>query len=75
MPDFIVAPRRRWPAAAAMSVLAPIGLIFGRALGAAFFVDQRLPVSDRDLIVVGVNFAEGEEAVTVAAVIDERGLQ
>src|SRR6202522_2126522 len=75
MPGLIVAPRRRRPAAAAMSVGAAIGLVFGRALGAALFIDQRLAVSDRDLIVVGVDFAEGEEAVTVAAVIDESGLQ
>src|SRR5690606_740987 len=32
-------------------------------------------VGDRDLIVVGVNFVEGEEAVAVAAVLDEGGLQ
>jgi hypothetical protein len=41
----------------------------------AFFVDQRLPIGDRDLVVIRMNFAESEEAVAVAAVIDERGLQ
>ena len=32
-------------------------------------------VGDRDLVVVGVDFAEGEEAVAVAAVFHERSLQ
>src|SRR5690606_21385196 len=36
---------------------------------------QRLPVGERDLIVVGMDFRKGEEAVPIAAVIDERGLQ
>ena len=63
------------PAAAAVAARAAIVFVVGGALGAAFFVDQRLPVGDRDLIVIGMDFAEGEEAVAVAAVIDERGLQ
>ena len=54
---------------------AVIGFDVGGALGAFLFVDQRLPVGDRDLIVVGMDFAEGEEAVAIAAVIDEGGLQ
>jgi hypothetical protein len=44
-------------------------------MSALFFGDQRLPVGDRNLIVVRVNFAEGQEAVAVAAVIDEGRLQ
>ena len=36
---------------------------------------QPLPVRDRDLVVVGVDLAEGQEAVTVAAIFDEGGLQ
>jgi hypothetical protein len=36
---------------------------------------QRFAVGDRDLVVVGVDFVEGEEPVAVAAVFDERGLQ
>ena len=43
--------------------------------GALLVLDQRLTVGDRDLIVVGMDFAEGEEAVAVAAVFDEGGLQ
>ena len=45
------------------------------ARGARVGVDQRLPVGDRDLIVVGMDFAERQEAVAVAAVFDERRLQ
>ena len=52
-----------------------VGLGVGLALGALLLVDQRLPVGDRDLIVVGMDFAEGEEAVAIAAVVDERRLQ
>ena len=54
---------------------AAVGFVVGGALRALLFVDQRLPVGDRDLIVVGMDFAEGQEAVAIAAVIDEGGLQ
>ena len=37
--------------------------------------DQRLAVGNGDLIIVGMNFAERQEAVPVAAVFDERRLQ
>ena len=46
---------------------------FGSFLG-RFFFDQRLTVGHRDLIVVGMNFAEGQEPVTVPAVVYERRL-
>jgi len=59
-------------AAAAGAVLA---LLFGLAMGALLGLDQRLTVGDRDLVVVRMDFAEGEEAVTVAAIFDESGLQ
>src|SRR6185312_5687330 len=36
---------------------------------------QRFAVGDRDLVIVGVDFGEGEEAVAVAAVFDEGRLQ
>ncbi|MNR14615.1 hypothetical protein D3C85_1311000 [compost metagenome] len=32
-------------------------------------------VGDRDLIIVGVDFVEGQEAVTIAAVLDEGRLE
>ena len=37
--------------------------------------DQGLPISDRDLIIVGMDFRERQKAVTIAAVVDERRLQ
>ena len=52
-----------------------IGFGICGALGALVLSDQRLPVGDRNLIIVRMDFAEGEKAVAVAAVIDERGLQ
>ena len=73
--DLVVAPRGEGSVTPAMPPRAPVILVVGGALGAAVFVDQRLPVGDRDLVVVRMDFAEGEEAVAVAAVIDERGLQ
>ncbi len=61
------------PAAAAAAAM--IGFGVGLALLARFFRQQRLPVGDGNLIIVGVDFREGQEAVSVAAVIDERRLQ
>ena len=59
-----------------------IGLIVGlraqrRFLRSMFglFAQQRVAVFLRDLIIIGMDFAEGEEAVAIAAVIDERRLQ
>lgn len=48
---------------------------FFLALVAFLLRDQSFAVGDGDLIVVGVNFTEGQEPVTVPAVIDESGLQ
>ncbi len=39
------------------------------------FGHQFFAVGDRDLVVVGVDFVEGQEAVTIAAVFDESRLQ
>ena len=65
-----------------MIVLAPgarfcasISLRLGLRLRFGLFLQERLPVGERDLIIVGMNFAEGQETVTVAAVVDERRLQ
>ena len=54
---------------------AVFALFLGLAMGALFRLDQRLSVGDRNLIIVGMNFAEGQEAVAVAAILDERRLQ
>jgi hypothetical protein len=57
----------------------PVGAVFafllGFAMGTLIGFDQRLTIRDRDLIIVGMDFAEGEEAVPVAAIFDEGGLQ
>src|SRR3954453_14987149 len=50
-------------ARAAAAAGAAIRLGLGIAMGALLLVDQRLPVGDRDLVVVGMDFAEGEKAV------------
>jgi hypothetical protein len=44
-------------------------------MGTLIGFDQRLTIGNGDLIVIGMNFAEGEEAVAVAAIFDEGGLQ
>jgi hypothetical protein len=49
--------------------------LFGFAMGAFVGLDQGLPVGDRDLVVVRMNFAEGEKAVAVAAIFDEGRLK
>jgi hypothetical protein len=54
---------------------AVLALFLGLAMGLFLGLDQRLPVGDRDLVVVGMDFAEGEEAVAVAAIFDEGGLK
>jgi hypothetical protein len=54
---------------------AVLGLFLGLAMGAFVGLDQRLAVGDRDLIIVRMDFAEGEEAVTVTAIFDEGRLQ
>ena len=59
--------------AAAAALAVRLVLVF--ALRARFLLEQRLPVGDGDLIIVGVDFGKGEEAVAVAAVIDERRLE
>jgi hypothetical protein len=52
-----------------------VHLVVGLALGALLLGDQRLPVGDRDLVIVGMDFAERQEAVAIAAIFDEGGLE
>src|SRR5215831_18627563 len=54
---------------------AAIGLGFSVAVGALLLVDQRLPMGDWNLVVVRMDFAECQETMAVAAVVDERRLQ
>ena len=67
------------PARIAMARTAAAGAIFGLflrlAVGALVGFDERLAIGDRDLVIVGMDFAEGQEAVAVAAVFDEGRLQ
>ncbi len=70
-----IAAASRIAVARAAAVGAVFALLFGLAVGAFVRLDQRLAIGDRNLIIIGVNFAKGEKAVTVAAVFDEGGLQ
>src|SRR5207302_10386020 len=59
-----------WMTVAAIAAAgAAVRFRLGVAMGALFLLDQRLPIGDRDLVVVGMDFAEGEEAVAIAAVV------
>ena len=57
--------------AAAAPVGAVVGIGVGGALVTLFLLKQGLPVGDRDLVVVGMDFRKRQEAVAIAAVIDE----
>ena len=61
-------------AMAAAAALAPM-IVLVIVVAAALFFKQRLPVRDRNLIIVRMDFGEGQKAVAVAAVIDEGRLQ
>ncbi|CAL1691916.1 hypothetical protein MMB232_02071 [Brevundimonas subvibrioides] len=50
-------------------------LVVGVVIGRVRLGHDGFTVGGRDLVVVGVDFVEGEEAVTIAAVLDEGGLQ
>src|SRR2546425_10569954 len=54
---------------------AVLALFLGLAMGALVGLDQRLTVGNRDLVVVGMDFAEGQETVAVAGILGERRLQ
>src|SRR5260221_4688334 len=54
---------------------AVFALFLGLAMGALVGFDQRLTVGDGDLVIVGMDFAEGEEAVAIAAIFDKGCLQ
>ncbi|MGY3603420.1 hypothetical protein [Bradyrhizobium neotropicale] len=59
----------------AAAVRPAFALLLGLAMGAFFGLDQRLTVGDRNLVIVWMDFAEGKEAMAVAAILDERRLQ
>ena len=62
-----------------LTLLTPFGagvsLSIGLKLGCELLVEERLPVSHRDLVIIRMNFAECEEAMAIAAVFNKRCLQ
>jgi len=44
-------------------------------MGAFVRLDQRLTIGNWNLVVIGMDFAEGQKAVTVAAIFDKGRLQ
>jgi hypothetical protein len=54
---------------------AVLALFLRLAMGAFLGLDQRLTVGDRDLVIVGMDFAEGQKTVAVATIFDEGRLQ
>jgi hypothetical protein len=52
-----------------------LGFFLGLAVGALVRLDQRLAIGDRNLVIIGMDFAEGQEAMAVAAIFDEGRLQ
>ena len=71
----IAAAARIAVARAATAAGAVFALLLGLAMGAFVRLDQRLPVGDRNLVIIGMDFAEGQEAVAVAAIFNEGRLQ
>ena len=67
------------PGVAMARAAAMVGAIFafflGLAMSAFIGLDQRLTVGNRDLVIIGMDFAEGQEAVAIAAIFDEGGLK
>ncbi len=72
---FAMAAAARITVARTAAVGAILGFFLGLAMGALIGLDQRLTIGDRNLIIVRMDFAEGQEAVAVASVFDEGGLQ
>jgi GAF domain-containing protein len=70
-----IAAAARIAVARAAAVGTVFGLFFSFAMGAFVRLDQRLAIGDRDLIIVRMDFAEGQKAVAVAAIFNEGGLQ
>ena len=63
------------PAATAAAAAGTLLLFLLLGVRGGFFLEQRLTIRDRDLVIIRVDFGEGEKAVPVAAVIDEGGLK
>lgn len=57
------------------AVGAVLRFFLGLAVRALVCLDQGLTIGNRNLIVIGMDFAEGQKAMAIAAVFDEGGLQ
>ena len=62
-------------ARSALGALVAAAIVVLVAVRARLLLEQGLPVGKRDLIVVRMDFGKGQEAVPVAAIFDESGLQ
>src|SRR2546423_7810394 len=71
----VTPPMRAVARTAAPAARTALDLVLGVAMRALFLGDQRLPVRDRDLVIVGMDFRERQEAVAIAAVVDKGGLE
>ena len=60
-----------------MAAAAPFAarLVVVLALGQRLFLEKRLTIGDRNLIIVRMNFGKSEKAVSIAAVVNEGRLQ
>ena len=70
-----IAAAARVAVARTAAVGAILGFFLGLAMGAFVGLNQRLTIGDRDLVIIRVNFAEGQKTVAVAAIFDEGRLQ
>jgi hypothetical protein len=70
-----IAAAARVAVARTAAIGALLALLLGLAMGTFIRFDQGLAIGNRNLIIVGMNFAEGQKAVAVAAVLDEGRLQ
>ncbi len=71
----VAATAARTAMARASAAGAVLALFLGLAVRALVSLDQRLTVGNRDLIVIWMDFAEGQEAMAVPAIFDEGGLK
>ena len=60
--------------AAGMALFAPLVVSFIR-MGARFLFEERLPVGNGNLVIIGVDFGKSQKAVAIAAIFDKRGLK
>ena len=74
---FVGARLHLWPTRAAVAPASSfaVRLIVLLALRLGFLLKKRLSVGDRNLVIVRMNFGEGQKAVAIAAIVDESGLE